>query len=182
MNLSSGSESSPPISASAPPLEYLDSNSHSPLTLTWISVSIKTTTQTTIPPTIPFMNNTQLTPLTIHLATLETSERHSHSVLDGLNSEVLFYFPSLLSSCCLWTVWKQGTPFPVHREIAQLNLYSSPKHSSGWNYSARLVPGFWSTLCNDPCKSFSPYVQAPLTLNHRSDSIYNDPRHLPRSS
>ena len=154
MDVSSGSESSP-VSARAPPFEYVDSTSgsHSPLTLMWINIPIKPMIQMIVPPTISFMSNTQLTPLTIHLAALGNSQRHSYSDLGEVNSEVIFHSPSLVSHC-LWTVWKKGNPFPFHREIVKLDLCSSSKHGAGWDHLTRLVPGFWSTICDDPCKSF----------------------------
>ncbi|KAL0579308.1 hypothetical protein V5O48_002706 [Marasmius crinis-equi] len=101
------------------------------------------------PPVVHIVNNNKLMPLVVHLSPLSTSglTYDSSHCLASMDPTITFASPFALAPQCSYSVYQDGAGLPMFTEDASLKCQSNPMQSSGWMYSASLVPGLWKTLC-----------------------------------
>ncbi|KAF5340922.1 hypothetical protein D9758_012183 [Tetrapyrgos nigripes] len=118
----------------------------------WVNIVLEKLVWPSHSPVVHIVNNDKLAPLTIHLAPLSGTNSasslgfNSHR-LSNMDPNISFVSPCALALQCSFSVFSDGTGLPIHTEVSTLKCHSSPMQSSGWMYSATLVPGLWKSLC-----------------------------------
>ncbi|ESK93964.1 hypothetical protein Moror_12921 [Moniliophthora roreri MCA 2997] len=120
----------------------------------WVNIVLEQPSWPSPPPVVHIINNNKLMPLVVHLAPLSSSshvslnyDSSSSHRLAFMEPTINFASPCALALHCSYYVFLDGAGLPIHTEVAPLKCQSSPMQSSGWMYSASLVPGLWSSLC-----------------------------------
>jgi len=157
----------------------------------WVNILLEKLSWSSSPPVIHIVNNDRTAPVNVHLAPLTGPSSvplsFSHHRLCNMEPTVTFVSPCALALQCSFSVFLDGSALPIRTEVTPIKCHSSPMQSSGWVYSALLIPGFWKSLCEDVCMS-SPnngihtailtfWFQLRLdTLSYKTCSL---PAHLP---
>ncbi|THV07230.1 hypothetical protein K435DRAFT_742211 [Dendrothele bispora CBS 962.96] len=120
----------------------------------WVNILLEKLAWSSHTPVVHIVNNDRMAPVNIHLAPLSGTSSSSLSYstshrLSNMEPTITFVSPCALALQCSFSVFLDGSGLPIHTEVASLKCHSSPMQSSGWMYSATLVPGLWKSLCEE---------------------------------
>lgn len=151
------SESSRTTSATPPPSSWSHARSSGQAsqgqpTLLWVSIILDRPSWTSSPPVVHVVRNAKPIPHTIHLSTSALSPHDSDQILSSVDPTIKFASSIALDPHCSFSVFIDDDSLSIHTEVAELKCQSSPLNSSGWIYSATLVPGFWDVLRKSACE------------------------------
>ncbi|KAK7032271.1 hypothetical protein VNI00_013230 [Paramarasmius palmivorus] len=147
----------------------------------WVNIVLEQPSWPSPAPVVHIINNNKLMPLVVHLAPLSSTshvslnyDSSSSHRLAFMEPTINFASPCALALHCSYYVFLDGAGLPIHTEVAPLKCQSSPMQSSGWMYSASLVPGLWNNLCESASPTRYTITQTLYPARAASSRLNSD--------